>query len=64
MEANQAAGSLVLVVLGLVVGQATGVLYLSTWVAIALGAVLWLVDVGLVILAVRKFSRSELLARR
>ncbi|MNY16007.1 ABC-2 family transporter protein [compost metagenome] len=64
MEANQAAGMLVFLVLALVAGQATGVLYLSTWVAIALGAVFWLVNVGLVQLAVRKFSRSALLSRR
>lgn len=64
MEANQAAGSLVLLVIGLLVGQATGVLYLGSWVAIALGAVFWLVDAGLVVLAMRAFSRSELLSRR
>ncbi|MBO9539229.1 ABC transporter permease subunit [bacterium] len=64
MEANQAAGMLVFLVLALVAGQATGVLYLGTWVAIALGTVFWLVNVGLVTLAVRKFSRSALLSRR
>lgn len=63
MEANQISGSLVVLILALIAGQATGVLFLSVWVALAIGLVFWILALGLVRLAVRSFSRSELIAR-
>ncbi len=63
MEANQLTGSLVLLILALVAGQVTGVLYLSTGVALLIGLGLWVVDGVLLILAVRTFSRDRLISR-
>lgn len=63
MEANQLSGSLVLLVLALVAGQATGVLYLGVVTALALGAVVWAIDAVLLWLCVRTFTRGELIAR-
>lgn len=63
MEANQIGGVLVILILGLIAGQATGVLFLSTWVAMGVGLVFWILAIGLVSLAVRSFSRSDLIAR-
>jgi ABC-2 type transport system permease protein len=61
MGAYQTSGSLVVIVLALVAGQATGVVYLSAWVGIALGVIIWLVDGVLFYLAIRKFNRKTLL---
>lgn len=58
VEANQTAGALVLLVVGLMASQAAGVLMVTAPVALALGAVVWLVDGGLLWLAVRTFTRS------
>ncbi len=63
MEAYQLSGSLVVVVLGFVVGQVTGVLYLSFLVTVLVGLVLWLIDGVLIWFGVRTFARSALLAR-
>ena len=61
MGAYQTSGSLVVIVLALVAGQATGVVYLSAWVGIVLGFVIWLVAGVLFYLAIRKFNRKTLL---
>lgn len=61
MGAYQSSGSLVTLVLALLVGQATGVLYLSVLVGILLGLVIWGVDVVLMFYAVRTFNRYKLL---
>ena len=61
MEAYQMSASLVLLVLVLVAGQITGVLYLSPSVALAVGLVLWLIDGVLIGLGVRTFRREALL---
>lgn len=63
MEAYQLSASLVVLVLALVVGQATGVLYLSVGVALAIGLGLWIIDALLLWLGVRSFEREKLLAR-
>ena len=62
MGAYQSSGSLVVLVLGLLAGQATGVLYLSPLVSLLLGAGIWLVDVILVYFAVKSFNRAKLIA--
>ena len=62
MGAYQMSGSLVVVVLGLMVGQIAGVLYLSVGIGLLVGLVLWFVAVGLTTAAVRSFNRYSLLA--
>ena len=61
MGAYQASGSLVIFVLALVMGQATGILYLSVWVGIVLGFVVWLAAGVLFFLAIQQFNRKSLL---
>jgi len=63
MEAYQLSGSLVVLVLALVVGQVTGVLFLGIGTALVIGAVIWLVDAALIYISVKKFKRSSLIAR-
>ena len=62
MEAYQLTGSLVIVVLALVVGQATGVLFLGVGTVIFLGTLLWIVDAVLIYFNLRVFKRSSLIA--
>jgi ABC-2 type transport system permease protein len=62
MEAYQLTGSLVVIVLALVVGQATGVLSLSVPVTLLVGMVVWAVDAVLVWLSVQLFSRGAVKA--
>ncbi|MBI5667169.1 MAG: ABC transporter permease subunit [Chloroflexi bacterium] len=63
MEAYQTTGMLVLPVILLVIGQATGVIYLNVTGALVIGLVLWLVDAELLWFALRIFSRARLMAR-
>lgn len=62
MGAYQSSAALVILVLGLVIGQATGVLYLSVGVGLLVGLICWIIAAGLVFLAIRSFNRSKLLA--
>ena len=62
MEAYQMSASLVVLVLALVIGQVTGVLFLGVGTALAIGTVIWLVDAALIYLSVKKFKRSSLIA--
>lgn len=62
-EAYQIGSIVVLPVLLLVIGQATGVMYLSPWLVAVLGLLFWAVDVGLLWLGTRTFQRGELIAR-
>ncbi len=62
MGAYQTSASTVVLVLGLLVGQLTGALYLSVAAGFAIGAVLWAIDAALLFFAVRAFNRSALLA--
>jgi ABC-2 type transport system permease protein len=61
MGAYQSSAALVILVLGLVAGQATGVLYLSVGVGMVIGLVVWAIAAVLVTVAVRSFNRSKLL---
>lgn len=63
MEANQTAGLLSLGVIGLMASQATGVLLLTGPVAFVAGAVVWLVDAVLLMVAIKTFSRSRMITR-
>jgi ABC-2 type transport system permease protein len=62
MGTYQASASTVLLVLGLLVGQVTGVLYLSVGVGLVLGAVIWIAGAVLTYYAVRTFNRQKLLS--
>jgi hypothetical protein len=53
----------VLPILLLVVGQATGVMYFSTWLVLLLGLGFWVVDLLLLWLGGRMFRRQELATR-
>ena len=62
MEAYQLTGSLVVLVLGLVVGQATGVLYLGVSTVMLVGTLIWIIDAILIYISLRNFKRSMLIA--
>jgi ABC-type Na+ efflux pump permease subunit len=63
MEANQMTGVLVLPVIALMAGQMTGVLFLSPLVTLALGGAIWILNVAIILVAIRTFARSELITR-
>ena len=63
MEAYQLTGSLVVIVLALVVGQATGILYLGVGMVFLVGTLLWIVDAILIYFNLRIFNRSSLIAK-
>lgn len=63
MEAYQMSASLVVLVLAMVIGQITGVLYLSVEMAFVVGLVFWLVDALLIWFGIRNFGREVLLSR-
>jgi ABC-2 type transport system permease protein len=63
MEAYQLTGSLVVLVLALVVGQATGVLYLGAGTVMLVGTFIWIVDAILIRVSIRSFKRSMLISK-
>lgn len=63
MEAYQMSASLIVLVLVLVIGQVTGILYLSVGMALAVGLVLWIIDAVSLWLGIRNFGRETLLSR-
>lgn len=63
MEAYQLSGSLVVLVLALVIGQVSGVLFLGVWTTLLIGAVVWIVDAALIYIGVGTFNRSNLVAK-
>jgi ABC-2 type transport system permease protein len=62
-EAYQLSGLVVLPMVVLMLGQVSGLLFLSPVVALILGVVLWVIAVGLLALGVSTFQRSEIIAR-
>lgn len=64
MGAYQASGALVVLVLGLMVGQASGVVFLSVWVGLILGFVIWLAAGVLFFFGIQQFNRKALLYQR
>jgi len=62
-DAYQLGAVVVLPIILLVIGQATGVLYFSTWLVLLLGLVFWAVDAALLWFGARTFHRQELVAR-
>jgi ABC-type transport system involved in multi-copper enzyme maturation permease subunit len=63
MEAYQMSASLVVLVLALVVGQATGVLFLGVGTVMLIGLFVWLVNALLIYLSVSRFNRTALIAK-
>ncbi len=63
MEAYQLSGSLVVLVLGLVIGQISGVLFLGVGTVLFIGFVVWVVDALLIYITVSNFKRSALIAQ-
>jgi len=61
MAAYQTSASTVLLVLALIAGQVSGVLFLSVGVGMLIGLFFWLVDAVLAYFAIRSFNRSRLL---
>lgn len=61
MGAYQVSASLVVLVLALLVGQISGVVYLTVGVGMLVGLVIWLIAILLMTIAVRSFSRQSLL---
>jgi ABC-type Na+ efflux pump permease subunit len=63
MEAYQLSGSLVVLVLAMVLGQVSGILFLGVGTVMLIGTLIWIVDAILIYLSVRNFKRSSLIAR-
>ncbi len=63
MEAYQASGVLVILIIILMVAQSTGLLFLSPAVSVLVGLALLAVDAVLIWFGIQVFSRSELIAR-
>lgn len=63
MEAYQMSASLVVLVLALVIGQVSGVLFLGVGTVMLIGLFVWLVDALLIYLSVSRFNRSALIAK-
>jgi ABC-type Na+ efflux pump permease subunit len=61
-DAYQLGAAIVLPIVLLLVGQATGVIYFNLGLVLLLGLVLWLVDAVLLSWGIRIFQRSELIA--
>lgn len=63
MEAYQISGILIILIMVLMVAQATGLLFLSPLVAVIVSLVFFAIDACLIWIGIRMFSRSELIAR-
>lgn len=62
-DAYQLGAMVVLPIVLLVIGQATGVMYFSTWLVFLLGLVCWILDAVLLWFGSRTFRRQQLAAR-
>ncbi len=62
-EAYQLGGLVVLPIVGIIIGQGTGTLYLGPSFVFLLGLVVWLINIILLWLGVRVLRRSSLIAR-
>jgi ABC-2 type transport system permease protein len=63
MEAYQLTGSLVVLVLALMIGQLSGVLFLGVGTVLIVGALIWAVDALLIYLSIHRFKRSSLITK-
>lgn len=64
MGAYQTSSVMVVLVLGLVAGQAAGVLYLSNTISLILGFIIWLAAAILIFFAIQQFNRKSLLYQK
>jgi ABC-type Na+ efflux pump permease subunit len=62
MEAYQMSAALVVLVLGLLAGQISGILILGVTTVMVIGTIVWLADAALIYVAVSNFKRSSLIA--
>lgn len=62
-DAYQTGGLVVLPVVVLMIGQISGVLYFNLALVLLVGALIWLIDLGLIWSASKRFRRSELMAK-
>lgn len=62
-EASQLAGLIVLPIVALMIGQFSGLFYLSPALLLLGGLVLWIIDAGLLWYGASSFQRGELIAR-
>jgi len=60
-EANQLGGVIVLPIVALVIGQASGMMYFSTRLVLLLGAILWVVDGVLLWFGIKVFERERMI---
>ena len=63
MQAQQTSGLLVLPIVFLMIGQTTGLFFLSVWLTIVVGLFAWAIGLWLVWVGARTFARGELAAR-
>ena len=61
MGAYQTSGSLVVIVIGFMMGQISGVLYLTVGVGLLIGFVVWVISIALYGVAAKSFKRNTLL---
>jgi len=61
MGAYQTSSSLVIIVIGFMIGQISGVLYLTVGVGLLVGFVVWVISIVMYRLAVKSFKRDSLL---
>jgi ABC-2 type transport system permease protein len=62
-EANQLGGAVILPLIFVAVGQATGLLLVDLPIAVAIGAVVWVVAAALTLRGARRFARDAIAAR-
>jgi ABC-2 type transport system permease protein len=62
MEAYQASGALVLIVVALLMGQILGLIFLSPLISVLVGAILFALDALLIRIGAGMFNRDELMA--
>ncbi len=62
-DAYQLGGVVVIPIVALMIGQIGGVVFFSPLLVLGVGLILWIIDAVLLILGIRTFKRSEILAR-
>lgn len=62
-DAYQLGGMVVIPIVVLMIGQLSGVLFFSPLLVLGVGLILWIIDAVLLVVGVRTFKRSEILAR-
>jgi hypothetical protein len=62
-EATQLGGAVILPLIFLALGQSTGLLLVDLPIALAIGAVVWVIALALVARGAQKFTRDKLAAR-